>query len=357
MSGSEAATLDAAQGSDAASGYRVLPLRAESWNRHRFHGTDRIWAETNCYVDLWTEYLHGLGLDPVQCLGFTLGIDFEGDQWTFFKFPLEDLRTMYGVEVQEFALWRPLEEHLLEQGGFGRTMIVEIDAWFLPDTAGISYRKEHTKTSIVVNALDPGTKTIGYFHGPGYFEATGEDYDGLLRIGGPERWNPEILPPYAEIVKTDRMVRRSDDEARPIARTLLAAHLERRTDNGQAMERFLARLRNDLAGLRSGEMSYFHGYAFATLRQLGAAAELAGDHLDWLGIDPQIGTAFRDLATAAKALQFKLARVAAGRDTNLDQVFDDLRSAWDRGMITLLSDPAAAPTGSNITARGSADDR
>ena len=49
---------------------------------------ERAWAETNCYVDLWVELLHALGHDPIAALPFTLAIDFEGDQWTFFKFPL-----------------------------------------------------------------------------------------------------------------------------------------------------------------------------------------------------------------------------------------------------------------------------
>ena len=35
-------------------------------------------------------------------------IDFEGDQWTFFKPPHDELRELYGVDVQELNVWRPL---------------------------------------------------------------------------------------------------------------------------------------------------------------------------------------------------------------------------------------------------------
>ena len=41
---------------------------------------------------------------------FTLAVDWEGDQWTFFKPPHSDLRTLYGFDTQELNVWRPLVE-------------------------------------------------------------------------------------------------------------------------------------------------------------------------------------------------------------------------------------------------------
>lgn len=58
---------------------------------HALHQGERVWVETNCYVDLWVEMLHGMGFDPRAALAFTVTQDFEGDQFTFFKFPLEDI--------------------------------------------------------------------------------------------------------------------------------------------------------------------------------------------------------------------------------------------------------------------------
>ena len=46
-------------------------------------------------------------------------------------------------------MWRPLAEHVAEQLAMGQPAHVEVDAWFLPDTAGISYHAEHVKTTIV----------------------------------------------------------------------------------------------------------------------------------------------------------------------------------------------------------------
>ena len=104
------------------------------------------WTETNCYVDVWIEVLHALGLDPVAAAAFTLSCDFEGDQWTFFKFPPEDLRTLFGLEVAELNVWRPVVDHVDEQLGLGRLCTVEVDSWFLPDTRGVSYGIDHVKT-------------------------------------------------------------------------------------------------------------------------------------------------------------------------------------------------------------------
>jgi len=56
-------------------------------------------------------------LEPRAILPFTVAIDFEGDQWTFFKPPHDELRELYGLDVQEMNVWRPLLEHALEHLG------------------------------------------------------------------------------------------------------------------------------------------------------------------------------------------------------------------------------------------------
>jgi hypothetical protein len=323
----------------APSSYSLLPLSLEGYERHGFHGTDRVWPETNCYVDLWIEVLHSLGCNPVAGLGFAAGIDFEGDQWTFFKFPLEDLRSLYGIDVAEYMIWRGMEEHLAEQARLGRFLIIEIDSWFLPDTAGVSYQKAHAKTSIVINELDPANKVLRYFHGPGYFEASGDDYDGLLRVGNPARWSGDVLPPYVEAIRVDRCVQRSDAELRAIARPILAEQLARRGRSGHktnAMHAFLSRFDADISQMVSGDLGHFHAYAFATLRQLGAAAELGSDHLRWLGGLDQAADGFATVASAAKTMQFKLARIAAGRTTDLSATKDELLNGWDASISWLL---------------------
>ena len=41
-----------------------LTLTADTFVPHPLHATERSWTETNCYVDVWIEVLHALGLDP-----------------------------------------------------------------------------------------------------------------------------------------------------------------------------------------------------------------------------------------------------------------------------------------------------
>ena len=133
---------------------QVLPLDPAAHRRHPIHAPDRQWAETNCYVDVWVELLHAWGFDPVAVLPVTLAIDFEGDQWTFFKVPHGDVCDLYGLDVQELAIWKPLVEHVVEQVELGRPVLVEMDSYHLPDTAGTAYRTEHVKSTIAVMAID-----------------------------------------------------------------------------------------------------------------------------------------------------------------------------------------------------------
>ena len=79
---------------------RVANLDPATYRRHALHGEDRAWAETNCFTDLVIELTHGLGHEPLAMLPFTLAIDFEGDQWTFFKPAADDLRALYGSDLQ-----------------------------------------------------------------------------------------------------------------------------------------------------------------------------------------------------------------------------------------------------------------
>ncbi len=132
----------------------IAGLTPATYQPHPFHRDTEAWSETNCYVDLWIEVLHSLGLDPLALLPFSFATDFEGDQWTFLKPSLDDLWSLYGIDVQELNIWDRLDKHIGEQVERGNLPLVEVDAFFLPDTQGVSHRTEHTKTTIAVNAID-----------------------------------------------------------------------------------------------------------------------------------------------------------------------------------------------------------
>jgi hypothetical protein len=322
---------------------RLLDITADGYRRHPLHEQVRTWSETNCYVDVWIELLHSLGLDPLAAAAFALSSDFEGDQWTFFKYPPEDLRAVYGIEVAEMNVWLPIEQHVVDQLGMGRLLTVEVDAWFLPDTTD-SYRTEHVKTTIVPQAIDVEARALGYFHNAGYYELCGDDFDGVFRLGdeaAAAAASGASMPPYVELVKLDRMHRDDEDVLVERAVSLVREHLSRRpTTNPVA--RFRERLKADLEWLAARDLETFHLWAFGTCRQCGASAELAASFLEWLGVQRDDGayTApaadFASIAEAAKSLQFMLARAVRGRSVEVAPVLDEMERRWDSAMRALF---------------------
>lgn len=313
-------------------------LDAATYQRHALHGDDAVWVEKNCYGDLWVEVLHALGLEPLASLAYTLAVDFEDDQWTFFKPPHADLRELYGVDVQELTLWRPLLEHAAEHLRAGKLVSVEVDAWWLPDTAGTDYRQQHTKTTIALASLDVQAERLGYFHNAGYFELSGEDFRQLFRDGTAA--DPAYLPPYAEFARIDRIVKRPPAELAQRSWHLLQRHFEWRPV-ANPFARFGPRLADDLPLLRAGGLPRYHAWAFASVRQAGAAFELAAAHLRWhAGLGrPQLLPAaecFDAVAQGNKALILKAARaVNSGRPLDAVPLCADLAQSWERGMSLL----------------------
>jgi len=313
---------------------QILSLDPNSYQRHRIHNEERAWAETNCYVDVWIELLHAWGFEPIAALPFTLVIDFEGDQWTFFKFPSGDLYQLFGLDVQELAIWRPLVLHVEEQVACGRPVLVELDSYFLPDTAGTAYQREHVKSTVAVVAIDVAAQRLGYFHNQGYYHLEGADFANVFRLHAAK--DSAVLPPYVEFVKRRSLSALADDELMLTSVRLLRRQL-RLVPEANPFDQFKARFEADLRWLADESLATFHLYSFSTLRQFGASYELAATYLQWL--QGRLGkslsgpiASFNHLATGAKTLQFHLAR-AITRKKSLDlSPFDGLANEW-RGAI------------------------
>lgn len=301
--------------SSGSDGIDLLGLNAATWRSSALHGSDRVWPETNCYIDVWVELLPALGHPVEAALSFTVVQDFEGDHFTFFKFPLEDLQALFGLTVQELAIYDSVEAQTMAQLRRGRPVLVEVDAFWLPD-ASDTYGKGHMKTSIAVIALDPERRRLGYFHGTGYYELTGENYDGLFR-------QPVVLFPYAEFVKRDG---KALDGAALLEASLalLRGHLKRRP-RINPLKAWRKTLPAHLELLATRDMDYFHLYAFNIPRQLGANFEMLATYLLWLGAHGVTGiadaaAASRRIAEAAKAVQFQLARMVHRRKFHAEAV-------------------------------------
>jgi hypothetical protein len=301
----------------------LFGLDPATYRPHAIHTGERTYTETNCYTDIVVELLHARGDEPLAAMGFLVRMDFEGDQWTFFKPPPEDLETLFGVDIHEMQPYRPLPAQLEEQLGAGRTMTIEVDSWHLPDTAATSYRSEHVKTSIIPEAIDLEAELLRYFHNAGFYELSGEDFRGVFRV--------DALPPYTELVRFDAGTRLEGEKLREASHELLSHHLERRPATNP-FERFGEQLVSVLPRLVDGEAADYHAYAFATVRLVGSAFEIAASYVDWLfGGGPAAG-AFTRIVEGSKTLSLKLAR---RRPFDPAPTVAALAAAWDEGIGAL----------------------
>lgn len=200
---------------------------------------------------------------------------------------------------------------------------------FLPDTRGISYRTQHTKTTIGIDAIDRAHHQIGYFHNSGYYVAEDFDYNGL--VGGN---TPMPLPPYVECAKR----RFPPLDERVLCEVSLAAlqrHL-RRLPVVNPIAAFRRQLQIDAKALADSPLERFHAYSFNSVRQLGANFELFGHYARWLqasgciGPFAEIRAACDRIASEAMVLEFRLARACArGKEERGDATLDAIEAAYD----------------------------
>jgi hypothetical protein len=307
-------------------------LDPAGYRPHLLHEHGRTYLETNCYSDIIIELLHACGYEPLAAFGHLARMDFEGDQWTFFKPPPEDLESLFGVDIHEMQPYRPLPLQIAEQLDLGRTMIVELDSWYLPDTATTSYRTDHVKTSCAFEAIDSEAQWLRYFHSAGLFDLEGDDYRGVFRMG---EFSDDVLPPYAELVRFDAGPQPEGEELRDAARRLLARHLVKRPAVNP-FETFGAQLADQLPMLLERGLEDYHAYAFATVRMAGSGFEILATHADWL-LGEAAGeavAAIAEIVDGCKALSFRLAR---RRPFDPEPLVASLAGGWNRAMQALVT--------------------
>lgn len=304
------------------------------FQQHALHREERVWLETNCYVDLWIELLHHYRCDPHAGLGFTVTQAFEGDQFTFPKFSLDDIARLYGLQAQELAIYDTVEAHVREQTRRGQMVVVEMDAYYLPDTRATTYRQTHTKTTIAIDAIDTEAKRITYFHNAGYFVLSGEDYDGVFRLMPGLASDVHALFPYVEFVKRAR----APLEGEALVQRSLELLALRLADRPQVnpVEQWRAAFPEHLRALLERDPAYYHLYTFNVMRQLGSNFELLAKYLGWLGkhgveVPVEIQTSAQSLASEAMVMQFRLARARMrSRADACEDCFDSMQASYDK---------------------------
>jgi hypothetical protein len=261
------------------------------------------------------------------------------------------LWALYRIKVQEMTAWRPWVEHAAEHLSAGRLLSVEVDSFWLPDTAGTDYREKHGKTTIVFNDLEITAKRLGYFHNAGYYGLQGEDFDALFYPAAPQAGEVR-LPLFAELMSWESAaVAPLSIEAGQHTRVrlsvdLMRRHLER-VPRHNPVTRFAQRFADDLPTLQARGLDYYHAWAFAGTRQLGAAFELAACWIEWarpalVKTDADAACAdtatkaFRALSSDAKGLILKGARaVALGRPFDVVNQLAPAAQQWASGMQAL----------------------
>ena len=182
-----------------------------------------------------------------------------------------DLELLFGVDIHEMQPYRPLP--VADRGAArapGRTMIVELDSWYLPDTAATSYRSEHVKTSVDRRGDRPRRGAAALLPQRGRCtSSSGEDYRGVFRLG------PAILRRRAAAVHRARPLRRRAAAARATSCARRRATAARTTWTavrpGESV-RALRRRSSPTTCRRcsTGDEAGYHAYAFATVRMVGA---------------------------------------------------------------------------------------
>jgi hypothetical protein len=310
----------------------IFELSPENFAAHPLlHSHEENFRETNCYSDLIIEIINGLGMNPIACLGYTLAADFEGDQWTFGKPSHHDLEALYGVRIEELSLYRPLIDQIVTQVSRGSIPLLEADAYHLPDTEGIDYRKNHVKTTIGITYINVEQKLMHYFHNATFTKLEGEDFDGVLAPLASS--HKGYLPPYCEIAKLNQALQLPDSELQACAMKTAAFHLRKRPSYNPIRAHAKAMEAHQQAIIDQGQDAY-HAYTFVAPRQLGASHQLGAHFLRWLANDTnqpliEAANAFDSIATLSKSLVLKLARVAhSGRPADLTAMFEEMAGHW-----------------------------
>jgi Domain of unknown function (DUF1839) len=287
----------------------LLSARPEHYLPHNLHHSDRNWPMTSCYLDLWIEVL-------------------------FLKVPPEDLDLLFGISVQELAIYDRVELHAWEQIRRGRLPLVEVDSYYLPDTVGVSYASEHFKTLIGINRIDIPGRTLEYFHNNGYFRLIQDDFDNLFRRNGKleDSARDDTPTPYTEFAKFGTAT--PDTDLGPLAIERLIHHLARRPRDNPFVA-FSTCLPCQIERLYQLPVTGYHRYAFSTSRQFGANFDLLAAHLEWLskevGLEATTAiSAAHRLSEGAKVFQFLMARAVARKDRQgLQRALDGLIEAYE----------------------------
>ena len=213
-------------------------------------------------------------------------------------------------------------------------MLVEIDAWYLPDTEGTSYRRGHLKTTVAPRRSTERASGCATSTTPDYSNCRVRTTAGAFRML--DHFTDDVMDPFTEVVIFDAGPRLEGDELRAAARDLLASTSpgdRRPTPSTPGRGAWSPTCR----GCSPAATRTTTKYAFVTVRMVGSAFELFADHVAWTLGEPgeEAAAEFRGIAEASKVVSFRLAR---RRPFDIPAVLAPLIDGWERGMDLLGAD-------------------
>ena len=127
----------------------------------------------------------------------------------------------------------------------GRPVLVELDSFYLPDTAGTAYRRAHVKIDGRRERDRRRAPAHRLLPQPGYYELQGDDFGDVFRLAGLA--HERMLPPYVEFVKRRRdFAAAARRRARRGARSACCGASSRACRASNPFERFSERFAADL---------------------------------------------------------------------------------------------------------------
>ena len=319
---------------------QLFALDATKYVPHSLHGGDRTWTETNCWLDMMIEVLHIVEAGPGGSGGLHA-------QHRLRRRTVDPVQVSRPRTFAPSTGWRwprctcgaPPSTTSKSNWPWAASAVWRSTPGSCPTPQASPTKRRTPRPAIVPQMLDRTGRKMGYFHNAGYFEVSGDDFDGLFYLAG--LTDAYVLPPYMETIRLDRIRHISDDDLTAAALALTREHLARRAVTNPLIG-FRERLMADLPWLVAGGDEAFHPYAFATCRQCGATAELAASFVDWLGTHASVdlGDAaanLRVVAECAKSLQFILARLAHGRSVDPTGPLEEMERAWGAAIDALVA--------------------
>jgi hypothetical protein len=213
-------------------------------------------------------------------------------------------------------------------------VLLEVDAFYLPDVSNTSYHQRHEKTTIGIQAIDPQARELSYFHNSGYYTLHTDDFAGIFHN------KLQLLPLYVEFAKLDRLKRLTDDELAQLAAELMHTHLAHRPPVNPFIA-YRQYVGHSMASIQDHDLAFFHRHAFATTRQYGASYEYAALFLRWLadyqGAHLRVAAQhLEDIASTAQVFLLKTAHAVRTKNPfAYSQLLDTMENGWNLAMELL----------------------